>query len=66
MKPIGSFMKKKDLVRDGDFADFFRICGFFSSASNLPDFCGFPQFQAFRTFHTLIREREIQKKMLTK
>ena len=39
--------------RDGDFANFFF------SASNLPDFCGFPQFWAFRTF---IREREMRKK----
>ena len=43
--------------RDGDFADFFF------SASNLPHSCGFLQFGAFRT---LIREKEMRKKMLTK
>ena len=55
-------------IRDGDFADFSAFADFFFSASNLPYFCGFPQFRAFRTFLTLIRERErnAEKKILTK
>ena len=40
-------------IRDGDFADFSSFADFFLSASNLP---------LFRAFHTLIREREMQKK----
>ena len=47
--------------RDGDFADFSAFAVFFFSASNLPHFCGFPQFRALRT---LIKEREMRKKCL--
>ena len=38
------------------FCGFFRICGFFFSASNLPHFCGFFAVSSFP--HTNQRERE--------
>ena len=57
-----SYLVQINIVnRDGDFVDLSVIADFFFSASNLPDICRFLQFRAFRT---LIREREMRKKML--
>ena len=48
---------------DVDFMDFSAFADFFFSASNLPHFCRFLQFRAFRTLN---REREkCGEKMLT-
>ena len=46
-------------IQGWGFCGFFRIYEFFISSYNLPHFCGFLQF---RSFLTLIREREMQKK----